>query len=421
MKQKEWLSHHAGVQGRIVHRQNAGDKRGLREKPSTERKTFFPFQKAVEEEGLQLAEVEESARYAAVSDDDDDFERNIRQHHRTAELKRKPLPPESEARADRKRKKVEQDLAVQERESAGRKPFYIMVNAIGTPYGDGLSAWKAEVNKLARGLDPSIRDIRQQPHQKIEILKRRLTDKFEYSGVISDKFLLPLLGQKVSTRRNELMTAIRAGKECPLGVDKNARKTLENLCGSVNFQRKSEAMRYANACRQNLGRTGPGGEAGVRDYLKETLERSLDPEEVQAEMSRDKGYGGKKRKTKYKAVRERQKAESEEDAKEGGLKTCGGRMQLLKADGAAVSDDEGETNRGGVLKEAPSMEVDIIKRMQAEIEELKKRVNATVSQPSSTQFKAPTRQVIVTAPTSGAEGLSHQVRRSVNCGPMLDV
>ena len=97
-----------------------------------------------------------------------------------------------------------------------------MVSGSGTPYGDGLTAWKAELNKLCRVLDPLIRNMRHQPHQKIQLLKKRLTDNFEYNGIISDKYLLPLIGHRVSARRNELMNIIRASRPPPIGVDLDA-------------------------------------------------------------------------------------------------------------------------------------------------------------------------------------------------------
>ena len=55
--------------------------------------------------------------------------------------------------------------------------------------------------------------------------------------------------------------------------------------------RKSEICSRANASRVNFGRTGPSGEVGVRERLRRKL-RSPDPEEINFEMARDKGYGG---------------------------------------------------------------------------------------------------------------------------------
>lgn len=105
------------------------------------------------------------------------------------------------------------------------------------------------------------------------------------------------------------MNTIRAGRPPPVGLDLEAWERLRSLCESPNFEKKSEAMQYANSCRQNVGRTGPGGEIGVRESLKNILQRSPESEEVQAEMTRDKGYGGK-RKMKQKVICENQKLSS---------------------------------------------------------------------------------------------------------------
>ena len=146
-----------------------------------------------------------------------------------------------------------------------------MVSGSGTPYGDGLTAWKAELNKLCRALDPLIRNMKHQPHQKIQLLKKRLTDNFEYNGIIFDKYLLPLIGHRVSARRNELMNIIRASRPPPIGVDLDAWDRLKSICDSPNFEKKLEAMWYVNSCRRNVGRTGPSEEIAVRESLKNIL------------------------------------------------------------------------------------------------------------------------------------------------------
>ena len=56
--------------------------------------------------------------------------------------------------------------------------------------------------------------------------------------------------------------------------------------------KKSESCRRANASRINLGRTGLSGEVGVKQRLRRALRRSPDPEEIQHEMARNKGYDG---------------------------------------------------------------------------------------------------------------------------------
>ena len=51
-------------------------------------------------------------------------------------------------------------------------------------------------------------------------------------------------------------------------------------------------MKCANACRVNLGRTGPRGEEGIREDMYRTLGREPYPDELEYEMRRNKGYGG---------------------------------------------------------------------------------------------------------------------------------
>lgn len=62
--------------------------------------------------------------------------------------------------------------------------------------------------------------------------------------------------------------------------------------------RKAEICSRANASRLNFGRTGPSGEVGVRERLRKKLRRSPEPEEVNLEMARDKGYGGRSQRKK---------------------------------------------------------------------------------------------------------------------------
>jgi len=99
---------------------------------------------------------------------------------------------QSEARTSRKRKKVQREATVREREVGGKKPFYIMVNAYGTSYGDGLGAWKAELNKLCLSLDPLVRDVCQQASSQNsnfeETSDRQLRIQWCYFRQIFDTF-----------------------------------------------------------------------------------------------------------------------------------------------------------------------------------------------------------------------------------------
>ena len=60
----------------------------------------------------------------------------------------------------------------------------------------------------------------------------------------------------------------------------------------------TQRRKYANACRMNVGRTGPKGEVGITEDLRCSLYKDPDPQEVQREMRKDKGYSGLSKKQK---------------------------------------------------------------------------------------------------------------------------
>ena len=51
-------------------------------------------------------------------------------------------------------------------------------------------------------------------------------------------------------------------------------------------------MKFANASRIHKGRTGPKEEEGIKDKLFKMLKRDPDPDELEFEMQRKKGYDG---------------------------------------------------------------------------------------------------------------------------------
>lgn len=76
-------------------------------------------------------------------------------------------------------KKRERESAI--REKRGKKPYYLFGNHSRKPYG--------ESNKLAHGLDPSVIDVRQQSHEDIMTVVKRLDDNFDYSEPLSLVYL----------------------------------------------------------------------------------------------------------------------------------------------------------------------------------------------------------------------------------------
>lgn len=200
-------------------------------------------------------------------------------------------------RRTRRQKQSARECQRLQRETEGKKPFYLTVDIEGRPYGPGRQAWIADINKLAAGLDPSCTDIRKQAHGDICIFKDRLNEHFEYSADVSEHYLRGFIGKAVTRRRTDLIAFINKNGSRPANFDENIWKRLEMLATSEQREKRTKHGRYANACRRTLGRTGALGEEGIRERLHQLLGRSPDPDEVNQEMQRDKGYGKLKVKT----------------------------------------------------------------------------------------------------------------------------
>lgn len=128
------------------------------------------------------------------------------------------------------------------------------------------------------------------------LFKRRLSEHFEYSGKLNDDHLQGMMGKAVTKRRGELIAYIKSDGKQPLNIDESIWHRLKKLANSKQRHEKSEQGRYANTCRKTLGRTRASRENSVREKLRTLLWRSLDPDEVEEEMQRYKGYGGQKQK-----------------------------------------------------------------------------------------------------------------------------
>lgn len=79
-------------------------------------------------------------------------------------------------------------------------------------------------------------------------------------------------------------------------IDHEVWERLVKYASSAQCEEKSEQGRKANASRRTFGRTGSRGVNGVRERLREEFNRSPDPDEMERELQRDKGYGGYKKK-----------------------------------------------------------------------------------------------------------------------------
>ena len=240
----------------------------------------------------------------------------VRDHARDDVVEAKKLLPERAA--DRRRRRHSQatrEEEVAQRQRDGKKPFYLTLDADGKPYGAGKPAWVAEIGKLATGLDPSCTHIARQTYEAVTTLKARLNQSFDYSGTMNDDYLRSMMGKAVTKKRTELISLIKKGGTQPLHIDREVWERLVKLANSKQREEKSEQGRYANACRKTYGRTGCRGENGIRERLREQLKRSPDPEEMEFEMNRDKGYGGyKKMMAKVKLEKESVQISSDDDS-----------------------------------------------------------------------------------------------------------
>ena len=201
------------------------------------------------------------------------------------------LPDQAVDRRTRRHRQAAQEKEITQRKRDGKKPFYLTLDAEGKPYGVGKPAWVAEIGKVAIGLDASCTNIRSQTYEAVTNFKARLNDNFEYSGTLNDDYLRSMMGKAVTKKRGELIALINKGGTQPLHIDHEVWERLVKLAASRQRQEKSEQGRYANACRRSFGRTGSRGINGVKERLREQLNRSPDPDEMEFELSRDKGYG----------------------------------------------------------------------------------------------------------------------------------
>lgn len=175
------------------------------------------------------------------------------------------------------------------REKDGKKPFYIIVDREGIPYGSGKPAWMQEINKLAIDLDPSCTHIRKQTYEDVTVFKERLSQSFEYSGQLNEEHLRTLMERAVTSKRRQLMALIKEGGAQPNHIDSEVWECLLKLKASKQWEEKSLQGKKANSSRKTINRTGNRVVNGVSEILRETLERSPDPDKVYAEAHHNKG------------------------------------------------------------------------------------------------------------------------------------
>ena len=193
-------------------------------------------------------------------------------------------------RRERRQRQNAREMERRKREKQGLRGHYISMNGMEIPSGFGVGAWQQELNKLCTALDPSILDIHHQSEEAMSTLRRRLKDNFEYSAPVDRAYIRQLAGKSVTQRRAKLLLSLKCGGKCSAGFDEDIWRRLDRISKDPHREELSQRMKYANACRINKGRTGPKGEEGVREDLYQRLGREPDPDELEYELRRNKGY-----------------------------------------------------------------------------------------------------------------------------------
>ena len=141
----------------------------------------------------------------------------------------------------------------------------------------------------------------------------------------------------------------------------------------------SQRMKHANALRINKGRTGPKGEEGIKDDLYKALGRNPNPEEVQREMRRNKGYGGVSQKRRQ--AREIQVSSTSDDGKDG-VKEGSEEDVWGVQDGLSLKRKKGKAVEEGIVYEAS-----YVRGIEEELQKLRARTTreGTPSIPSAVE------------------------------------
>ncbi|KAG0591288.1 hypothetical protein KC19_1G164000 [Ceratodon purpureus] len=146
---------------------------------------------------------------------------------------------------------------------------------------------------LSKKLDPAIGQINKQPPHVVKEIADWIQHTWEYSTPIQFEVVKEVIARGVTLRRAELKQRITRREPKPEDVSDRTWRSLSRELENPATKVKSLNCSRANAARINFGRTGPSGEVGVREKLRRRLRRSPEPHEVDFEMARDKGYGGR--------------------------------------------------------------------------------------------------------------------------------
>lgn len=125
----------------------------------------------------------------------------------------------AQGRRERREKQSIREEEMEGCDKDGKKPYYLMVDGQGMPFGPGRPAWVAEINKLAKWLYPSCTHIWKQTYESVQTFKDRLNDTFHYSGKLNEDYLRGMMGKAVTRKRAELISLITSNGEQPTTID----------------------------------------------------------------------------------------------------------------------------------------------------------------------------------------------------------
>ncbi|KAG0596114.1 hypothetical protein M758_UG225500 [Ceratodon purpureus] len=146
---------------------------------------------------------------------------------------------------------------------------------------------------LSKKLDPAVGQITKQPLNAVIEISEWIQHTWEYSSPIAFEVVIEVIARGVTLRRAELWKRIQRKEPKPDDVSDRTWRLLTRELDNLAAQKKSQNCKHANASHVNFRRTGPSGEVRVREKLRRKFRRFLEPHEVDFEMSRDKGYGGR--------------------------------------------------------------------------------------------------------------------------------
>ena len=129
------------------------------------------------------------------------------------------------------------------------------------------------VRGYAKRLDPSITDLKAQPHGQMKAIKEAVEEQFEYKGFVTliNKLITKHLGVFMKNRRYCLLKAISAVQEAkevsvqPLDVEDEHWEKLLNLSSQPQRQKTSSQMARVRRNQVNLHHVGRGGEVGATE------------------------------------------------------------------------------------------------------------------------------------------------------------